>query len=112
MIRVGMNEENEAIMARFLNGLNYDIRDVVELQESVDIEDLLHKANQVEQQLKRKGIMMRSSNNNNNSNWKDKVIKDKRVPSSSAMSSSGKSSNRYNNSPPKRKTGDVNVSNA
>jgi len=45
MIRVGMNEENEAIMARFLNGLNYDIRDVVELQEYVDIEDLLHKAN-------------------------------------------------------------------
>ncbi|XP_068476336.1 uncharacterized protein [Phaseolus vulgaris] len=107
MIRAGMNEENEAIMARFLNGLNYDIRDVVELQEYVDIEDLLHKANQVEQQLKRKGIMRRSYNNNNNSNWKDKVMKDKGVPSSSAMSSSGKSSNRYNNSPPKRKTSDV-----
>ena len=88
MIRARMNEENEAIMARFLNGLNYDIRDVVELQEYDDIEDLLHKANQVEQQLKRKGIMRRSSNNNNNSNWKDKVMKDKGVPSSSAMSSS------------------------
>ncbi|XP_068497698.1 uncharacterized protein [Phaseolus vulgaris] len=102
MIRAGMNEENEAIMARFFNGLNYDIRDVVELQEYVDIEDLLHKANQVEQQLKRKGIMRRSSNNNNNSNWKNKG-----APSSSAMSSSGKSSNKYNNSPPKRKTSDV-----
>ena len=68
MIRAGMNEENEEIMARFLNGLNYDIRDVVELQEYVDIEDLLHKANQVEQQLRRKGIIRKSSNNNNNSN--------------------------------------------
>ena len=35
MIRARMNEENEAIMARFMNGLNYDIRDVVELQEYV-----------------------------------------------------------------------------
>ena len=70
------------------------------------MKELLHKANQVEQQLKRKGIM-RSSNNNKNFNWKDKVMKDKGVPSSSAMSSSGKSSNRYNNSPPKRKTSDV-----
>ena len=40
MIRAGMKEESEAIMVRFLNGLNYDIRDVVELQEYVDIEDL------------------------------------------------------------------------
>jgi len=37
MIRVGKNEENEAIMAMFFNGLNHDIRDVVELQEYVDM---------------------------------------------------------------------------
>ena len=49
MIRAGKNEENEAIMARFLNGLNHDIRDVVELQEYVDMKELLHKAKQVEQ---------------------------------------------------------------
>jgi len=107
MIRARMNEENEATMARFLNGLNHDIRDIVELQEYVDMEDLLHKANQVEHQLKRKGFMMRSYNNNNNSNWKDKIMKDKGVHSSSATSSSGKSPNRYNNSPTKRKTSEV-----
>jgi len=45
MIKARMNEENEATMARFLNGLNHGIRDVVELQEYVDMEDLLHKAN-------------------------------------------------------------------
>ena len=55
MIRAGKNEENEAIMTRVLNGLNHDIRDVVELQEYIDMKELLHKASQVEQQLKRKG---------------------------------------------------------
>jgi len=49
-----MNEENEAIMARFFNGLNHDIKDVVDLQENVEIEDLMPKAIQVEQQLKRR----------------------------------------------------------
>jgi len=107
MIRVGMNEENEAPMTRFLNGLKDDIRDVVEMQEYVDMEDLLHKANQVEQQLKRKGFVRRSSNNNNNSNWRNKVMKDKGVPSSLATSSSGKSPNKYNNPPLKRKTTEV-----
>ena len=43
MIRARMNEENEATMTRFLNGLNHDIRDVVELEEYVDMEDLLQK---------------------------------------------------------------------
>jgi len=51
--------------------------------------------------------MSRNSNNNNNSNLKDKVMKDKRVPSRSTTSSSGKSPNRYNNSPLKRKTSEV-----
>jgi len=106
MLRAGMNEENEATMARLFNGLNHDIMDVVELQEYVDMEDLLHKANQVEQQLKRKGILRKSSNNNINSNWKDKVVKNKGVSSSSVISSSGKSPNK-DNSPPKRKTSEV-----
>ena len=81
MIRDGKNEENEATMGRFLNGLKDD-RDVMELQEYVDTEDLLQKPNQVEQQLKRKRFMRKSFNNNNNSNWRDKVMKDKGVPSS------------------------------
>ena len=41
-------------MARFLNGLNIDIHDVVELQEFFEMEDLLHKKIRVEKQLKRK----------------------------------------------------------
>ena len=34
--------------------------------------------------------MRRSSNNNKNFNWKDKVMKDKGVPSSSVTSSRGR----------------------
>jgi hypothetical protein len=42
-------------MARFLNGLNRDIANVVELQHYVELEDMVHMAMKVEQQLKRKG---------------------------------------------------------
>ena len=41
-------------MSRFLNGLNRDIANVVELQSYVDLE-LVHLAIKVEGQLKRKG---------------------------------------------------------
>jgi len=54
-----------------LSGLNNDIRDIVKLQEYVEMEDLLYKATQVEQQIKRKSIVRRSSSKFNPS-WKDK----------------------------------------
>ena len=53
MIQAKIEEDEEVTMARFLNGLTNDI---VELQEFVEMDDLLHKAIQVEQQLKRKGV--------------------------------------------------------
>ena len=40
-------------MACLLHGLNSDIRDVVELQNYVEVEDLVHQASKVEQQLHR-----------------------------------------------------------
>jgi len=43
-IQAKIEEDPEVTMARFLNGLNHDIRDVVELQDFVEMEDLLHKA--------------------------------------------------------------------
>ncbi|KAH9792663.1 hypothetical protein KPL71_004221 [Citrus sinensis] len=42
-------------MARFLNGLNRDITDKVELQHYVEIEEMVHKAIKIEQKLKRRG---------------------------------------------------------
>jgi hypothetical protein len=40
-------------MARFLNGLNRDIANVVELQHYVDLEDMVHMATKVERQLRK-----------------------------------------------------------
>jgi hypothetical protein len=55
MIRANVNEYEEVTMSRFLNGLNRDIANVVELQSYVDLEELVHLAIKVEGQLKRKG---------------------------------------------------------
>ncbi|KAL5540700.1 hypothetical protein UlMin_045815 [Ulmus minor] len=55
MIRANVEEDREATMARFLVGLNRDIANVVELQHYVELEDMVHMAIKVEQQLKRKG---------------------------------------------------------
>ena len=49
MIRANVEEDIEATMARFLNGLNQDIDNVVELQYYVEFEDMVHMAIKVEQ---------------------------------------------------------------
>ena len=54
MIRANVEEDREATMARFLNGLNRDIANVIELQHYVELEDMVHVAIQVERQFKRK----------------------------------------------------------
>ena len=48
MIRANVEEDREATMARFLNGLNWDIVNVVELQHYVELEDMVHMAIKVE----------------------------------------------------------------
>ena len=85
MIQAKIEEDEEVTMARFLNGLTNDIRDIVELQEFIEMDDLLHKAIQVEQQLKRKGVAKRSFTNfGSSSSWKDKGKKDRAATSSSS----------------------------
>jgi hypothetical protein len=42
MIRANVVEDREATMARFLNGLNWDIANMVELQHYVELEDMVH----------------------------------------------------------------------
>ena len=49
LVRANIEEETKDTMAHFLSGLNPDIWDVVELQEYVALNDLLHKAVRVEQ---------------------------------------------------------------
>ncbi|RDX80810.1 hypothetical protein CR513_38595, partial [Mucuna pruriens] len=48
MIIANVEEYNEETMARFIRGLKKEIANVVELQHYMEIEDLLHKAIQVE----------------------------------------------------------------
>ena len=48
MIRVNVVEDREATMARFLNGLNWEIANVVELQHYVELEDMFHMATKME----------------------------------------------------------------
>jgi len=56
MIQANIEEDREATMARFLNGRNRDIANVVELQHYMEFEDMVHMAIKVERQLKTKGI--------------------------------------------------------
>jgi hypothetical protein len=73
-----VEEDRETTMARFLNGLNWDIANVVELQHYVEMENMVHIAIKVEQQLKRKGtwsFQNPGSSTSCKSNWrKDKGV--------------------------------------
>jgi hypothetical protein len=70
MIRVNVNEDEEVTMSRFLNGLNRDIANVVELQSHVELEELVHLAIKVEGQLKRKGSTRSGAYLGSSSGWK------------------------------------------
>ncbi|XP_013639588.1 PREDICTED: uncharacterized protein LOC106344830 [Brassica oleracea var. oleracea] len=56
MIKADVDEPLDATMDRFLTGLNRDIQDRMELQEYDNMEQMLHKAILIEQQVKRKGL--------------------------------------------------------
>ena len=66
MIRLSMNEEREATMARFLGGLNHEIANQLELQQYVELEEMLHVAIKLENQFKRRGISTRFGGVSNN----------------------------------------------
>ena len=48
MIQAIVEEDRKATMTRFLNGLNRNIANVVELQHYVELEDMVHMAIKVE----------------------------------------------------------------
>ena len=70
MIRANVEEDREGTMARFLNGLNCEIENVVELQRYVELEDMVHTEMKVEQQLKRKRSLKQSKHSGSSSSWK------------------------------------------
>ena len=55
MIWLNVEEGHEVTIAKFLNSLNHDIANIVELRHYVEKEGLLHMAIKVERQLQRKG---------------------------------------------------------
>ena len=69
MIKANVEEDREATMACFLNGLNQEIANVIELQHYVEIEEIMQKAVKIEQQLKRRGNTRPSSSLQSNS-WR------------------------------------------
>ncbi|KAK4388616.1 hypothetical protein Sango_2468200 [Sesamum angolense] len=83
MIQTKIIEDNEEIMARFLHGLNRNIVDVVEMHQYVELEEMVHHAMKVEQQLKRKGLVWRISNWSTFSPWKNNPKKG--TPSTSKL---------------------------
>jgi hypothetical protein len=53
MIRANIIKDREATMDRFINGLNREIENVVELTHYVEFEDMVHIATKVERHIKR-----------------------------------------------------------
>ncbi|KAJ4700576.1 Retrovirus-related Pol polyprotein from transposon 17.6 [Melia azedarach] len=95
MIRANVEEDNEATMARFLNGLNKEISNVVELQPYMELENLLHLALKVEKQLKKRGTNRSFSYTSSfKSNWR----KDDKASSSKPKTESKEASKASNSS--------------
>ena len=55
MVRANIEEDREATKARFLAGLNQEVQNVMELQHYVELEDMMHMAIKIENQVKRRG---------------------------------------------------------
>ena len=82
MIRANVEEDREATMARFLNGLNWEIADKVELQHYVEIEEIVHKAIKIKQQLKRRGNIHAAPNSSSTPQKPSYVKRDERPQAS------------------------------
>lgn len=64
-----MDKDQEATMVKFLCGLNQEIQDHVEMYHYVELEDMVHMAIKVEQQLKTGGSTCIGHNSSSNI-WK------------------------------------------
>ena len=81
MARANIEEDREATMARFLAGLNREIQNLVELQHYVELEDMVHMAIKIENQVKRKGNSnTRSTPGPSSSTWKSNQWKKEEKP--------------------------------
>ena len=67
MIRANDSEDRKVTITRFLNDLNKDIVNMVELQYYLKIKDMVHIAIKVEKQLEKKIVQDQCTNKANNS---------------------------------------------
>jgi hypothetical protein len=67
MIRANDSEDRKVTITRFLNDLNKDIINMVELQYYLKIKDMMHIAIKVEKQLEKKIVQDQCTNKANNS---------------------------------------------
>ncbi|XP_068503607.1 uncharacterized protein [Phaseolus vulgaris] len=88
LLKVDMHESEEAMIARFVNGLRKDIQDIFELQEYSSLGSLVHLAVMVEAQLAKKNAFKNAPNDD--SSFKPKESK----PSTSIPKSPIKSSSK------------------
>ena len=73
LLKVDMEDSEEAKIVRFVSGLRRDIQDVVELQEYSSLGSLVHLAMKVESQLAKKNDFKNSPNDGySNNSWKNK----------------------------------------
>ena len=71
MTRANIEEDREATTTRFLAGLNRQIQNVVELQHYVELENMVHMAIKIENQVKRRdSTNTRSEPSPISSTWK------------------------------------------
>lgn len=77
MIRADLTEDGEALMARFITGLNPEIGEIVELQYYLEIGYLVEKAIKIKRQLKARRSQSYTSNTNR-AQWRDSRTLEKR----------------------------------
>jgi hypothetical protein len=94
MIRANVVKDREATLTRFLNGLNRDIANVVELQHYVELEDMVHMATKVERQLW-KGHAQPAFNSGSSSSWKPNLKREGTVRPRSFVPSRTEPSKAY-----------------
>jgi len=72
ILRAGIDEVEDLTIARFLSGLNYNIRDRVELLPYQDLNELVQMCIKVEQQLLRRPFRKDSSPSSSKSDFQKK----------------------------------------
>ena len=73
LLKVNLRDSEEALIARFVNGLRRDIQDVVELQEYSSLGSLVHLAMKVEAQIAKRNAFKNSPNDGYYKNsWKNR----------------------------------------